>query len=233
MKRSSTLNWIVLLALFLMNSKLVDKNSCQDLDGVRIGDQIWMNKNLDVSQFRNADIIKQATSKEDWSEAGKNEEPAWCYYDFDESNGLKYGKLYNWYAVGDERGLAPEGWHIPSHEEWEQLIESFGKRYNIYKSMVIFSEWGSEIEPKPSTSGFDALPGGLISGWPWNSSYKLERAYWWTSDEIYYEKLNSAFVPYTVSERAKSIELTKILKNVDYGETLKSWGLSVRCVKDI
>lgn len=69
------------------------------MEEVKVGDQIWMGRNLDVSTFRNGDPIPYAETDEEWEEAGENGEPAWCYYDNDPENGEKYGKLYNWYAV--------------------------------------------------------------------------------------------------------------------------------------
>jgi uncharacterized protein (TIGR02145 family) len=81
--------------------------------------QEWtMTTNLNVDKFRNGDPIPQAKSGDEWKAAGENEQPAWCYYRNEPSNDGKYGKLYNWYAVNDSRGLAPEGYHIPTYAEW-------------------------------------------------------------------------------------------------------------------
>lgn len=91
------------------------------------GLQVWMTKNLNEDKFRNGDHIPQATSIEEWKSAGENKQPAWCYYDNDPANGAKYGKLYNWYAVNDPRGLAPKGYHIPSGEELLKLNEYLGE----------------------------------------------------------------------------------------------------------
>jgi uncharacterized protein (TIGR02145 family) len=98
----------------------------QTSSDVKIGKQVWMSKNLDVSTFRNGDEIPQAKSKEDWVNAGENKQPAWCYYNFEENNGKKYGKLYNLYAAQDERILAPKGWYVPADEDWKELIEFLG-----------------------------------------------------------------------------------------------------------
>jgi len=93
---------------------------------VIIGTQVWATKNLDVSTFRNGDPIPQAKSDAEWVAAGENYQPAWCYYDNDPKNGTKYGKLYNWFAVRDARGLAPAGWHVPTDEEWTELSTFLG-----------------------------------------------------------------------------------------------------------
>ena len=84
---------------------------------VTIGHQVWTTNNLDESTFRNGDFIIEAKTDQEWEVAGKLATPAWCYYNNDPANGTKYGKLYNWHAVNDPRGLAPEGFHIPSDVE--------------------------------------------------------------------------------------------------------------------
>ncbi len=93
---------------------------------VTIGTQVWMTKNLDVATFRNGDPIPEAKTNGEWEAAGHNEQPAWCYYDNDPANGAKYGKLYNWYAVNDSRGLAPSGYHVPTDQEWIILTRFLG-----------------------------------------------------------------------------------------------------------
>ncbi len=90
----------------------------EDVNEITINKQVWMAKNLNVDKFRNGDPIPEAKTDEEWHKAGDNGQPAWCYYNNDPANGGKYGKLYNWYAVNDSRGLAPVGYHIPSIYEW-------------------------------------------------------------------------------------------------------------------
>src|SRR5687768_3923155 len=86
--------------------------------------QSWMTKNLDVSTYRNGDTIPKVTDAAEWAALTTG---AYCYYDNDSATyAATYGKLYNWYAVNDPRGLAPEGWHIPSEYEWITLGDCFG-----------------------------------------------------------------------------------------------------------
>jgi uncharacterized protein (TIGR02145 family) len=80
----------------------------------------WISKNLDVSHYRNGDIIPQVTDSVQWKNLTTG---AWCYYNNDPAMGAIYGKLYNWYAVTDPRGLAPQGWHVPSDAEWNKLVK--------------------------------------------------------------------------------------------------------------
>lgn len=93
---------------------------------IKIGKQIWAEKNLAVSVFKNGDTIPHAPTKEAWVEASINKQPAWCYYDNDPQNGAKLGKLYNFYAVNDSRGLAPEGWSLPTINDIKELMSFYG-----------------------------------------------------------------------------------------------------------
>ena len=112
--------FLYLLLIILVSSGTYSQSE------VKIGKQIWMSKNLDVDRFRNGDPIPHAQTVEEWVNAGVNEQPAWCYYNNDPKNGKKYGKLYIYYAVGDSRGLAPQGYHVPSDSEWDILTVFLG-----------------------------------------------------------------------------------------------------------
>lgn len=79
-----------------------------------------MEKNLDVARYRNGDRITKVNDTSTWNNLTTG---AYCYFDNDSSRyAAIYGKLYNWYAVNDPRGLAPTGWHIPVIEEWTALL---------------------------------------------------------------------------------------------------------------
>lgn len=134
---------------------------------VTIGTQVWMTKNLDVATFRNGDPIPQAKTNEEWEKAGKNEQPAWCYYNNDPANGAKYGKLYNWYAVNDSRGLAPSGYHIPSDAEWTRLTDFLGGEKVARTKMMSKSGWDSY-----TTGGFKTCPNCVN----WNAEYRRKVA---------------------------------------------------------
>jgi uncharacterized protein (TIGR02145 family) len=119
------------------------KGICQNKSEVKIGSQIWMTKNLNVDRFRNGDPINEAKTISEWKKAGNNGEPVWCYAYFDASNGVKYGKLYNWFAVNDSRGLAPLGWHIPTIEEFEKLEEFLNEPLLSTSKIKSTSGWSS------------------------------------------------------------------------------------------
>ena len=118
---------IALLALALTNTA-----SAQD---VTMGKQKWNSKNLNVTTFRNGSVIPQVQDGEDWLVMGLFREPAWCYYQTPNGIDSSCGKLYNWYAVNDARGLAPQGWHIATQEDWENMSKSQkGKKVRLRRS---------------------------------------------------------------------------------------------------
>ncbi len=134
---------------------------------VEIGEQRWMTKNLNVNYFRNGDIIPVVKTYKDWQVAGLNHQPACCYLLNDTNNGQKYGKLYNWYAVNDSRGLAPVGWHIPSKYELDDFlsfIDSAGDFFSDSRfELMSDSGWyfnAPSCMPRSNRTRFSALPGG-------------------------------------------------------------------------
>ena len=184
---------------------------------VKIGNQVWMLENLDTEYFRNGDLIPQAKTAEDWENAGKNCEPAWCYYDNEESNGTKYGKLYNWYAVNDPRGLAPEGYHIPTNAELTELTDNLGRENVAGIKMKSTNGW-YESGNGNNSSGFSALPGGFryING---SFSDIAKVGNWWSSSESDTSNAVSRFLNYYNAD-------------VFNYNSDKQNGFSVRCLKD-
>ena len=90
---------------------------------IRIGTQKWMTKNLDETNYRNGDKIPQVKDLTKWAFLTTG---AWCWYENDSAHYAIYGRLYNWYAVNDPRGLAPQGWHVPTDAEWDTLTVRLG-----------------------------------------------------------------------------------------------------------
>lgn len=206
--------------LFIL-SLLVTSMSCSQT--VQIGTQVWMTKNLDVATFRNGDPIPEVKTDEEWKQAGKNKQPAWCYYNNDPANGTKYGKLYNWYAVNDPRGLAPEGYHIPSDAEWTMLLNFLGSNNN--KKMKSTSGWlerstGGWLEGGNGTneSGFSGLPGGCRT---YNGKF-VDIGYdtkWWSSTLNEFDKVWDC-------------RQSDAYGNFGKGDSNKEDGRSLRCIKD-
>jgi uncharacterized protein (TIGR02145 family) len=183
--------------------------------GIRIGTQVWMTKNLNVDKFRTGEAIPQAKTAEEWKRAGENHHPAWCYYENDPANGVKYGKLYNWYAVNDPRGLSPEGYHIPSNAEWTILEYFLGS--DAGTKMKSTSGW---IQGGNGTNscGFSGLPGGSRYG---NGTYGDvgDYGYWWSFTE-------------TNTGLAWLRSLGYVNGGVDRASVNKGNGFSVRCLRD-
>jgi len=143
---------------------------------VKIGDQIWMTANLDVATFRNGDSIPQITTVDEWSSAGRNQKPAWCNYSAGST------KWYNWYAVNDPRGLAPDGWHVASDAEWRQLISFLGSGKSAVTKFKSKDGWSPE-EAGTNESGFNASPDGAFDGtWEFSCGIGVY-AVWWSATE--------------------------------------------------
>lgn len=128
---------------------------------VKIGEQIWQKKNLDVSTFRNGDIIPEAKTTEEWLEANENKQAAWCYFDNDKSLSKESGKLYNWYAVNDPRGLAPKGWKVPTFEDYMEIVNFYNveaspeqKEKQLEKAWEYFEQLKSDFERTKQDSLF-------------------------------------------------------------------------------
>ena len=192
-----------------------------------ICDQDWMVKNMDVDHYRNGDPIPQVTDPEEWHELTTG---AWCYYNNDPANGAIYGKLYNWYAINDPRGLAPVGWHVPSHAEWFTLSDCL--EYNLAGGKMKTTgtiEAGTGLWYDPNTgatnsSGFTGLPAGVrfdietVHG----QFQTIGRAgVWWSSTE-YESDNNFAYEDQVLYSRS----------SLDWDIFKKTNGFSVRCVRD-
>jgi uncharacterized protein (TIGR02145 family) len=123
---------------------------------VAIGNQVWAKNNLDVSRYRNGDVIPQVTSMEEWKNLKTG---AWCWYNNDSIAFGKYGKLYNWYAIKDARGIAPEGFHIPTEAEWNTLITYLGGETAAIPKLMETTGW-SDPAKGTNSSGFSAKAAG-------------------------------------------------------------------------
>lgn len=204
------------------------KSVINGYDAIQIGEQVWMQKNLDVDHFQNGDNIPEAKTLEEWIEACKSEQPVWCYYGFKKKS--KYGKLYNWYAVNDPRGLAPKGWEIPGNEEWDELVQYLGGYEEANIKMQSKSGWLKEVYETElynpngtNSSGFCAFPVGELYSSSQNmtilnfvgSGYWTK---WWSSTVVDDEMV------YGVDLRYNSVEITK--------DNFKPCGFSVRCVNN-
>jgi uncharacterized protein (TIGR02145 family) len=187
---------------------------------VIIGEQEWMVGNLNVSKFRNGDSLREAKTRKAWEKAGDEGQPAWCYYENNPAHEDRYGKLYNWYAVNDPRGIAPNDWHVPSDAEWQILIDYLGGESIAGGKMKAsgITHWKAPNIGATNNSGFSALPGGLryIDG---EFNDLGDDAYFWSSTNY-----GSDYAWY----RIMGYYFSNIYRN--YYD--KRHGFSVRCIRD-
>ncbi len=170
---------------------------------IQIGSQVWAKKNLRVFKFRNGDIIPIVQGDKQWSEMTS---AAMC---INPDNGECY---YNWYAVIDPRGLAPIGFHVPSDEEWEQLIDECGGNKIAGFHLKSKKKWDGS-----NTSGFSGLPTGLrfYNGFFFNLG---NFGYWWSSSPD--------------GGNAIARDLYSGLSYVGRSNNCPRYGFSVRLIKD-
>lgn len=193
-----------------------------DIDGnvyetIKIGNQEWMIENLKVTEYRNGDPIPNVKGKDKWQLLQTG---AYCDYKNNAKFSSEYGKLYNWYAVNDERGIAPEGWHIPTVEEWEIMIDFLGGKDfagGKLKETGTF-RWDKPNSDASNLSGFSALPGGVryLTGKYYSKGLG---GYWWTSSE-------------NESGLAVVYHLYYFFGTIYKYDRHKELGISIRCIKD-
>ncbi len=212
------------------NGVFVPGNGVTDIDGkvytsIVINGQEWMQQNLTVTKYRNGDPIPTGLSNATWQSTTSG---AYSIHSNDAANNTTYGKLYNWYAVNDSRGLCPTGWHVPSDSEWNALINYLDPSQNPSAwsiqstvaggKMKSTAGWNSPNTGATNESGFTGLPGGYRES---NGTYNLidNFGYWWSSTEN-----DSSF--------AWGPHLYHGSSNLYRTNAIKQYGFSVRCVRD-
>lgn len=241
MKRLVVVTLFVATLNFAATLNANSQGTVTDIDGntystVIIGDQEWMAENLRVSRYRNGDALLFDQPFKEWQ---KSSEGIWAYYDNDQSYNNLYGKLYNWYATIDSRGLCPTGWRVPTDEDWQILTEfvdpnAWGNNNTLGTKLKsrrqvnspLGGEYSTNVHPRwdehstkygTDNFGFGALPGGTYT--QGNSFTHLGQfAYFWSTTE---SQEKQAWV--------RSIKFSN--RGMSRGQYLKSIGLSVRCIK--
>jgi len=192
------------------------------LPTIVIGTQQWMRENLDVVTYRNGDIIPEVKDGTEWGRLNELKKGAWCYYNNDPETGAIYGKLYNWYAVNDPRGLAPQGWHIPTDDEWTILSDKLGGLLEAGNKMrTPGNTWMPHMGvPNEGTneSGFTGLPGGVRRETGNYFSTVGACGLWWSATVF-----DANFIWFRMLNQSPLI----IRQSTD-----RNCGMSVRCLRD-
>jgi uncharacterized protein (TIGR02145 family) len=189
-----------------------------NIETIKIGNQEWMTKNLDVSTYRNGDNIPEVKDQNKWKTLTTG---AWCYYNNDPKNAEIYGKLYNWYAVNDPRGIAPEGFHVPNKGELEMVIDN-----NKFTRGIATEGFNIPTKDEQDMAKVNNRFIGLLGGWRGRDNIAGNYfhgigsyANWWSSSE-----LDTAFARYvTLNHESHIANMTSYYKIS---------GFSVRCLKN-
>lgn len=217
-----------------------------DIDGntyntVLIGDQCWMKENLKVTHYPNGDAIPYITDNDEWGAlSDNNTDDAYCYYD--DNINSEYGALYTYAAsiadnwerdIADGQGICPDGWHLPTDAEWKVLEGIVDTQYPVGDPEWDDYGWrgyDAGIHLKSTTgwndngngdnsSGFTALPGGYRSCDNGTFGYAGGYGLWWSATD---NRSNNTWDQGLVYGSA----------SVDRYYDDKSYGFSVRCVRD-
>lgn len=190
-----------------------------------------MASNLRTTQYSDGTVIPNVTVNATWAQLNTG---AWSNYENNVSNNATHGKLYNWYAATDPRGVCPLGWHVPTDAEW-QLMESAlgmpanelnapgirGEAQNLGGKLKTTSLWNAPNAGATNESGFSGLPSGARDGSSgWDVLQPRRRGYWWSSSEG--DQFNYA--------RYRS--LSYFNAGVGRYSYFKSSGYCIRCLRD-
>ena len=185
-----------------------------------IGNQEWMAENLNTSIYRNGDPIVTNLTDVEWFDSYITQIAAWTFYNNDSLYECPYRKLYNWYAVADQRNLCPVGWHIPTDDEWTTLTNYLGGETSAGRKMKSTGTqyWNAPNTDATNESGFSGLPGGfrLSLGGLQNIG---NDGFWWSSSE---SKTNNAWY------RNLGYNIGNATRNISG----KPYGFSIRCLRD-
>lgn len=233
---------IVIMSLFINNScknnlsepidtEIEYSGEITDIEGniyntIQIGNQLWMADNLRTTKYCNGDEINDTTGFINWELIMTG---TFCNYNHDENFVSSYGRLYNWFAVNDHRGLAPVGWHIPSDDDWKELEEYLGMSQE--EADMVGPRENNEVGLKlkstsgwydngngTNESGFTAVPSGFCGNYGDFDGDGFDAIFWSST-------LNNEDIPWRRG-------LGYIAIGVARYSNSKNYGFSVRCIKD-
>ncbi len=186
---------------------------------ITIGKQVWLARNLAVTTFRNGDPIPRITAADAWAGAGRAGRPAQSAYDNDDARISREGLLYNYAAIRDPRGLCPEGFRIPTDEDWNMLEATLGKDVAATR-MKTRTGW-PDTENGPGNGSDDVGFGGLPAG------FRTQAGAFFLGGRVAYF--------WSLTERSPTTTTAHMLFDYDPKifriEYDKAMGMSVRCLK--
>ncbi len=224
-----------------------DSRDGQIYEWVKIGNQVWMAENLKATHYSDGTPIPHVTGETEWGNLSETDK-AWCYYDNSSSNGDTYGALYTWAAAmngtsssnsnpSGVQGVCPDGWHLPSDEEWKELEMALGMSQSeaddigwrgtnegskLADSANLWQDGDLENNAEFGTSGFTAFPGGIIGGYDGKFDDIGNDGYWWSSTAFFSSIVVLRSLYYYHSDLSRG--------NVDNKGSVN--GYSVRCIRD-
>ncbi len=205
-------------------------NGVTDLDGYKyktiiIGNQEWMGENLKVSKYEDGTVIPNVTDNTQWSKLTSG---AWCYNNNNITNNLKFGKLYNWYAVSPttngNKNVCPTGWHVPTDNEWSIMTDFLGGEAKAGGKLRDAGEssWNSSSTSNTNPYLFSALPGGARE--PDGNFISIGNyGSWWSNTDN--TQLYFNITSWTRSMEGSGDDILRLY-------SVKGTGLSIRCIKD-
>ena len=186
-EKSSFFLILFILAVCSCESNHQCTETVTDSDGnvykiVQMNSRCWMAENLRTSRYANGDPIPNVVDDDAWISLQSG---AWSFYNNDSTYMDPYGKLYNWYAVDDSRGICPNGWRVPADEEWTNLVSSLGDNAAGKLKEVGLDYWNHPNQGANNETGFSALPTGYrgsagyfilnqVYGYIWSSTEHIE-----------------------------------------------------------
>jgi len=208
--------------LIVLSSSLYAQDFAVDVDGnqyvtTTIGSQTWMAQNLRVTKYNNGDPIPNVQNATSWS--AQNETGAWAHYNNDSSYDYDLGKLYNFYATEDARGLCPEGWRMPTREDWEELRDYLGGEAVAASGLKATGQTSYWVEPMvgENTYLFNGKGSGHRDQFGTFNTIGL-RGVWWSST-----KGTTGSIATAMYNDTNELRIIGILR-VD--------GIAVRCIKN-
>jgi len=208
------------LLFSIVSISLSAQSFVEDIDGnqyvtTTIGTQTWMAQNLRVTKYNNGDPIPNVQDAASWSAQNIG---AWSHYNNDSVYDYDLGKLYKFYTTEDARGLCPDGWRMPTREDWEELRDYLGGEEIAASGLKATGGAHYWTEPMvgDNTYGFNGVGGGVRTE---SGSYNSlgTRGIWWTST-----KGNTGSIAVAMYNDSNELKIIGILR----GD-----GASVRCIQ--